>query len=85
MAKCFIQCMLLRHGAPEADTGTAFTSRFMQEAMRLSYTSHRKAAAYNAKTNVLMEGLLKTWDTMLPYVAFATAQQLKRPPIKLFF
>lgn len=54
------ELILLRHGASEvavSDRGRSFTSRLMQEVMRLCHTSRRKTVACHLQTNGLTEGL----------------------------
>lgn len=89
VAKFFLQKIVLRHGAPAivlTDRGTAFTSDFMQEVLRLTHSVHRSTTAYHPQTNGLTERLNrtladmlsmyidlnhKTWDEILPYATFA--------------
>lgn len=89
IARFFLHDIVLRHGAPSTvitDRGAAFTAKLMQDALRLSHTSHRKTTAYHPQTNGLTERLNKTiadmismyvdvqhktWDEILPYITFA--------------
>ncbi|KAK8779773.1 hypothetical protein V5799_018887 [Amblyomma americanum] len=68
VAKFFVECILLRHGAPDVlitDRGTAFTAELTQAILRYSQTSHRRTTAYHPQTNGLTERLNKTIADML--------------------
>lgn len=68
VARFFAECILLRHGVLEViitERGTAFTSRLMQDVMRLSHTLRRKTMAYHTGRNELTECLNTTIEDML--------------------
>lgn len=68
VAKFFINCVVLRHGAPEiliTDRGAAFTAELLQQILIHSHTEHRKATPYHPQTNGLTERLNKTLADML--------------------
>lgn len=85
----FTVFILLLHGAPAGiikDRGTPFTTRLMEEVMRLKDMSHRKKSAYHPLANGLRERVnedladrlsvhvdveFKTCDASLPHVTFA--------------
>lgn len=68
VAKFFVGCVVLRHGATDVlitDRGSSCMAQLIQKLLRLTHNSHRRTTAYHPQTNGLTKRLNKTIANMI--------------------